>query len=34
VDVDGVEPLFIHKGRFTATYASEEEALNAANASL
>ena len=33
-DVDGVEPLFIHKGRFTATYSCEEDALKAANASL
>lgn len=34
VDVDGVEPSFIHKGRFTATYFTEEDALAAANASL
>lgn len=33
-DVDGVEPLFLHKGRFTATYSCEEDALKAANASL
>ena len=34
VDVEGIRPLFIHAGRFTATYASEEDALAAANASL
>jgi uncharacterized UPF0160 family protein len=34
VDVDGVEPIFIHKNRFTATYSNKEDALAAANASL
>ena len=34
MDVDGITPLFLHKGRFTATYSNLEDALAAANASL
>lgn len=34
VDVEGVVPSFIHTGRFTATYATEEEALKAARESV
>ena len=34
IDVEGIEPVFMHKNRFTATYASEEDALAAAEASL
>lgn len=34
VDVEGITPLFIHTGRFTATYDSEEDALIAAEESI
>ena len=34
VDVEGITPSFIHTGRFTATYASEEEALAVAKESI
>ena len=30
VDVEGITPSFIHTGRFTATYATEEEAIKVA----
>lgn len=34
MNVSGVEPIFIHPGRFTATYASEQDAIVAAEFSL